>query len=29
MQLHIHSNANYLNEPGARSWFGGHFYLRN
>jgi hypothetical protein len=28
MQLHIHSDASYLNEPGTWSWFGGHFYLR-
>jgi hypothetical protein len=29
MQLRIHSDASYLNAPGARSLLGGHFYLGN
>jgi hypothetical protein len=29
MQLQVHSDASYLNEPKARSHIGGHFYMTN
>ena len=29
MVLTVHSDAGYLNEPGARSRFGGHFFMSN
>ena len=29
MVLHLHSDASYLSEPGARSRVGGHYFLSN